>query len=60
MEKFKSRKFIVAMVTVLATMIAVASGMELPEEQIESVAQVIMVYLGGQAAVDYKAESKKS
>ncbi len=55
-ERFKSRKFIVAIVTV----IAVSTGL-IPEAAIDKIVGFLMVYLGGQSVVDAadKLKTKK-
>lgn len=52
---FKSRKFIVAVVTVLSIMIAAFTGVELSDGEIASIAGIVMTYLGGQSYVDGKS-----
>lgn len=49
---FKSRKFIVALLTVLSIVVANFTGVELSDVEIASLAGVVMAYLGGQSYVD--------
>jgi hypothetical protein len=52
---FKSRKFIVALLTVLSIVVANFTGVELSDTEIASIAGVVMTYLGGQSYVDGKS-----
>ncbi|MBN2327422.1 MAG: hypothetical protein JXR73_09725 [Candidatus Omnitrophica bacterium] len=54
MDRFCSRKFAVAMITVLSIVLANFTGIELSDAEIASLAGVVMTYLGGQSYVDGK------
>ncbi|MBN2328631.1 MAG: hypothetical protein JXR73_15925, partial [Candidatus Omnitrophica bacterium] len=56
---FKSRKFIVAVVTVLSIIIASLTGVELSDAEIASIAGIVMTYLGGQSYVDVSSTKNK-
>jgi len=51
---FKSRKFIVALLTVLSVIASAVTGVELSEAEIAAVAGVVITYLGGQSYIDGK------
>ncbi len=53
-EKYQSKKFITAIVTV----VAIVSG-QIPEAQVGVVVNFLMVYLGGQSVVDVAAAARK-
>ena len=52
-SKYKSRKFIVAVVTIVAVIVG------LPEASQQSVITLAMMYIGGQGVVDTAAAWKK-
>lgn len=54
MEKFTSRKFIVAVLTAAGILLSAVTGVELSDAQIASLAGIVMTYLGGQSYVDGK------
>lgn len=59
MNKFKSRKFWMALVTGLLIIANDGLGLNLPSEAIKQVVEVVIAYIIGQGAVDAVSSLKK-
>ena len=59
MEKLKSRKFWIAVVTALLVVANDGLGLNLPADSIKTVAEIVIAYIIGQGAVDAVSSLKK-
>lgn len=58
-EKMKSRKLWITVLTATLAALNAGLGNPIPPDTVESIMQVVMIYLGGQGIVDATAAYKK-